>query len=167
MFTISKADLSDTIEIMNIMNQAKKLLPQPSWYITDEESFVRRHMAESGFILKASQNNQIGGFLLIRFPSMEEDNLGQYLSLPKKDLLFTAHAESVAVAPSFRGNGIQWKLLSEAAAILKQQNFLHFMATVHPDNKASLISFQKAGFSIVKTVKKYGGFDRHILHKSL
>lgn len=167
MFTISRATLSDLDEIMNIMNKAKTLLPNPTWYVADEETFVRRHVEESGFILKASQDNQIAGFLLIRIPLMEEDNLGFSFNFPTEELQKTAHAESTAVLSTFRGHGIQAKLLFAAEFLLRQQNFIHLMATVHPDNIASLRSFQKTGFSIVKTVKKYGGFDRHILHKTL
>lgn len=167
MFTISRATLSDSDEIMNIMEEAKNLLPNPTWYVTDDETYVRRHIKGTGFILKASVDNQIAGFLLIRIPFMEEDNLGFSLNFPPEELQKTAHAESTAVRPEFRSHGIQSLLLAEAELLLRQQHFLHLMATVHPDNKASLRSFQKNGFSIVKTVKKYGGFDRHILHKTL
>lgn len=167
MYTISKATSSDISEIMNIMKEAKTLLPDPSWYVDDDEAFIRRHIDDAGFILTASYDDQIAGFLLIRFPFMEEDNLGFSLHLPSDELQKTAHAESTAVRPIFRGHGIQSRLLLEAKVRLREQNFLHLMATVHPDNQASLVSFQKNGFTIVKTVKKYGGFDRHILHKSL
>lgn len=175
MLTIQRAKQSDVSTITNMMQEAIALLPDPAWYVADDEDFVRCHIKETGFVLNAFWNGAIAGFLMIRFPEKSEDNLGYSLFEewnsqnldPKAELLKTAHMESVVVRPSFRGHHIQKELITEAISILKKQNFRHLMATVHPENKASLISFQKNGFQIKATVKKYGGLSRHILYRAI
>lgn len=175
MLTIQKAKLSDTPMIVTLMQEAFSLLPDSSWYVADDEDFVYRHIIKSGFVLNGFWEDAIAGFLMVRIPREEEDNLGYSLISkweiqnlnPTFELLKTAHIESTAVRPIFRGHQIQKQLIAEAVTILKRQNFHHLMATVHPDNKASLISFQKNDFQIISTVKKYGGLNRHILYRPL
>ena len=167
MIKIEKANLADLTEIMAIMEEAVSLLPDSSWYVDDNASFVRKHIENTGFILKAHTGKEIAGFLIIRFPAMEEDNLGRCLSFSKKDLLQTAHTESVAVRPSFRGQNIQSLLIKHGETILQNMEYHHLMASVHPDNQASLISFLRCGFEIKDTVEKYGGLKRHILYKRI
>lgn len=175
MLTIQRAKQSDVPAITNMMQEASALLPDPTWYVADDEEFVRCHIKETGFVLNAFWNGAIAGFLIIRFPEKNEDNLGYSLFEewssqnldPKAELLKTAHMESVVVRPPFRSHHIQRDLITEAVSILKKQNYRHLMATVHPENMASLISFQKNGFQIKTTVKKYGGLSRHILYRSI
>lgn len=175
MLTIQRAKQSDVSAITKMMQEASALLSDSSWYVADDEDFVRCHIKETGFILNAFWDGTIAGFLMVRLPEKSEDNLGyslleqwtrQHLD-PETELFNTAHMESVVVRPPFRGHHIQRDLIAKAISILKEQHYRHLMATVHPENKASLISFQKNGFQIIETVKKYGGLSRHILYRSI
>jgi L-amino acid N-acyltransferase YncA len=172
---IQKAQACHVSLIHEMMEEALVHLPDPSWYVADDETFIRRHIETAGFTLLAFCDRKPAGFLIVRIPGKEEDNLGSYLCSeweknhldPMQELLMTAHMESVVVRPAFRGHGIQKALLREAIRLLQEQDFHHLMATVHPDNLASLSSFQACGFQILSTVKKYGGLRRHILYQSL
>jgi L-amino acid N-acyltransferase YncA len=172
---IQKAQARHVSLIHEMMEEALVHLPDPSWYVADDETFICRHIETSGFTLLAFCDHKPAGFLIVRIPGKEEDNLGSYLCSKwekndlnsMQELLLTAHMESVVVRPAFRGHGIQKALLLEAIGLLQEQGFHHLMATVHPDNLASLSSFQACGFQILSTVKKYGGLRRHILYRSL
>ena len=71
--------------------------------------------------------------------------------------------ESVGVHPDFRGNGLQYRLLSEAEKYLDM--YRYFMATVYPMNTYSLQNFQKLGYEIMLKKQKYTGIERYVLRK--
>lgn len=77
-----------------------------------------------------------------------------------------AHMETVVISKEYQGNKLQLKLMKAAEEILKDTIYQFFFATVHPDNQYSLNNFINLNYSIITTVKKYGGLDRHILYKN-
>lgn len=167
MFILTYASENDVQSILAIIQKALPLLPDPSWFIADSEEFFRSHIKEKGFTLKAMADNQMAAFLTVRFPGTDSDNLLYSLDDIKEDLLKAAHIESCVVSPEYRGNHLEYKLIKEAIAILKDSPYTHLLGTAHPDNLASVKSFLDNGFHIAKTTEKYGGFLRHILHKTL
>lgn len=167
-FTIRRADLADLDSIMAIMETAVQTANQADWFVADNRDFVKRHLRQEGFVLLAdNQNQQTAGFLIVRFPGLAMDNLGLEFDDSKDRLLKTAHIETVAVLPDFRGNGLQVRLVQAAETLLSQTPYCYFMATVHPDNHYSLNSMIRQGYRILSTTTKYGGLDRHILYKNL
>ena len=65
MIQIKYADAADVPDIMALMNLAKELTENKEWYSTDDEAFVRRHLTEEGFILKAVDEDQLAGFFIL------------------------------------------------------------------------------------------------------
>lgn len=161
---ICRAGEADTAAIRFIMDQAVSS-DRNGWYVDDDADFIEAHIRREGYTLKCMVNGVMAGFLIIRHPEMAEDNLAVYLNLPMERRMKTAHMESVSVLPAFRGYGIQTRLLQTAARMEKQHGYLDLMATVHPDNRYSLENFLKEGYRIVAEDRKYGGYDRVILHK--
>lgn len=162
---IKKADYHDMDAITRLNTEANKYLEDPSWFCMDEPDFITRHIGGEGFILKASDNQILAGFLIVRFPNQAEDNLGIYLNLTKEQMRQVAHMETVVISKDYQGNKLQLKLMKAAEEILKDTAYQYFFATVHPDNQYSLNNFIRLNYRIVTTVKKYGGLDRHILYK--
>lgn len=164
-YTIRKALESDIDAILSVMEAAVAVLPSPAWYVPDDRAFLVQHINGHGFTLVAVREEVIVAFLVVRFPGTEADNLGTYLNPDADGARRVAHMESVAGRPCECGHGLQRKLLEAAEAILAPTDYLHWMATVHPDNRYSLANFQCLGYREVTRVKKYGGLDRIILHK--
>ena len=96
---IRYAEQADVPEIMKIMTTASRLVEDAKWYSMDDESYVRRHIDQEGFVLKALIDKKTAGFLLVRYPKDAKDNLGEYLNLTKQESLMVAHMESAAVLP--------------------------------------------------------------------
>lgn len=180
MFTIDYATKYDIPAIMSIIKTAMELLPNPDWFVDDTEEFFTSHIEKNGFTLKAIPKNdttatsekaaartKTAAFFTIRFPKHDEDNLGRSLNLTQDELLKVAHMETAVVHPDYRGNHLEQRLMAEAVKILQDTPYRYLMGTVHPDNTASVKSFINNGFSIVKTVPKYGGRLRHIMLKKL
>lgn len=165
MIIIEKSQEQDVKRIFDIMNTVKETIQDDDLFCADSKEFITMHIHEAGFILKAVYNEEIIGFLIVRIPKYEEDNLGLDIQLNHKELEKVAHIESVVILPVHRGKGLQKRLMMEAENILSKNGFRYLMATVHPKNLPSLNNFTKLGYEIVKTVRKYGGKKRHILFK--
>lgn len=183
---IRRAVLEDVKAIAGLINEAVKGLEDSSWFVADDEAFIRRHISEpaESFILTAwskadeawtgagaVQPETLAAYLIVRHPGQEEDNLGLYLQEYQADIQLenVFHMESAAVSRCFAGNHLQYWLMKEAEEKLKRTNSgcIWLCGTIHPDNKKSLHTFQKLGYGIVATVKKYGGLDRHIVVKKI
>lgn len=170
-FSICLAEEKDVDDIYRLMCEAKAGLSNPDYYEADDREYVRRHIREEGFTLIAKADEVPAGFLMIRYPGLNEDNLLMDMidkadaEKPEEQLLKALHFESAAVLSSFRGHGIQKKLMLEALELLKSTNYLYYLATVHPDNAASLISLKQCGFKVVGRLTKYGGMDRLLLYR--
>lgn len=167
MIQIKYADAADVPDIMALMNLAKELTENKEWYSTDDEAFVRRHLTEEGFILKAVDEDQLAGFFIARYPGDAEDNLGKYWNLTNAKLHQVAHMESAAVHPDYRGRGIQKELMARGERILKQKGYYYLMGTAHPDNVYSVNNFLKLGYEILTKTEKYGGLPRYVFGKMM
>lgn len=166
---ILTASAADTAEIYRIMTQAHSLAPDPGWYCTDSEDYIREHIVnpDAGIVFKAVEQDCLAAFFIIHFPGNTPDSLGRYMNLDPQALSGVAHMDSLAVRPGYRGRGLQYQLMSHGEQYLSTTSYCHLMGTVHPDNRYSLGNFLKLGYRIAATTQKYGGLPRHVLYKSL
>ena len=164
---IEYATRKDLPTIMQIMHAALELTEDKSWYAVDGEEFVGKCIEGQGFTLKAIVDGQIAGFLTVRYPWKEEDNLGEYIGLSEEEKMYVAHMESAAVLPEYRGLRIQNQLMAKGFALLNQTEYKYVMGTAHPDNIFSVNNFLKLGYEIVADVKKYGGLRRYVFNQRI
>ena len=116
---IESAGLPDIPQIMQIIEEACQQIENPDWYSVDDQAFMEAHIERNGFILKAVASgeesmDEIAGFLVVRFPGNDADNLGKYLALPEEEMERVAHMESAAVRSAYRGLGLQNQLMQYA-----------------------------------------------------
>lgn len=164
---IEYATINDLPAIMNIMHTALGLVEDKFWYAVDSEEFVAKCIEGQGFTLKAVVDGNIAGFLTVRYPWMEEDNLGDYIGLSDEEKMYVAHMESAAVLPEYRGLRIQNQLMARGFELLKETKYRYVMGTAHPDNVFSVNNFHKLGYEIVADVKKYGGLRRYVFSQTI
>ncbi len=164
-----KAISTDAQFLSEAMQKIQSAMWDPSLYVIDSLEDIQQSIdGVHGFGLLAYENEIPVGYFIFRFPDPEEnDHLGDYLHLTKEEKKHVVYMDSTGVFPQFRSHGIQGKLLSAGEALLKNTPYSIAMCTVSPDNPASLHTFTKHGYQIIATAKKYGGFLRHILYKSL
>ena len=160
-----KATYENVSEINNIMQIAKSRIADSSWFFADNEDFIKRHITNEGFIIKAVIDQHISGFLIVRFPGVAKDNLGNYLHLDQIELMKVAHMESTAVLPEYRGRHILYSLINCAESYLEPTDYSRFMATVHPDNKYSWRNLERLGYNILLSIEKKGYLPRHVVCK--
>ena len=164
---IEYATLDDLTTIMEIMHTALELVEDKSWYAVDSEEFVGKCIEGQGFTLKAMVDGNIAGFLTVRYPWKDDDNLGDYIGLSEEEKMFVAHMESAAVLPEYRGLRVQNQLMAKGFELLKETEYKYVMGTAHPDNIFSVNNFLKLGDEIVADVKKYGGLRRYVFNQTI
>lgn len=166
MIQIRRAKCTDVDKIMEIMNEAVDKT-KPDWYAIDDRDFVCRHINDEGVTLLAFCKCEITGFMIVRFPKLNDDNLGQYISLDNEELLKVAHMESVAIDKRYIGLKLQQKLMIAAEKSIDKSGYKYIMATAHPDNKYSVNNFKVLNYKVVAEDIKYGGLKRIIFVKNL
>lgn len=164
-----KATTKDAPLLANAMRQIRASMADPTMYVIDTEDDIRHSIdGIHGFALLAKEEEELAGFFIFRYPDIEEeDHLGAYLNLDETEKKSVVYMDSVAVFPKFRGQGLQKQLLLEGEKILRDTSYSTALATVSPDNPASLNTLLGAGFQIIATAPKYSGLLRHVLYKDL
>lgn len=154
--------------IYSLMRQVQKGMGDPSLFVCDDLEYVLEHVNKKGFIVKAENSaRELVASFLIRYPKLEEDNLGYDLGFSSEKLEEVAHMESVVVREDYRGSGIQQKMLQYAEKRIREDGYRYCMATVAPGNVFSKSNFLKQGYECKLTKLKYGGKERDILLKVL
>ena len=143
---IKKANAEDLYDIFSLMKQVYDDLEDKSLFVCDDIEFIKQQLTESGFGVITKVNNSIAGCLIVRFPELESDNLGLDIGIADDELSKVVHIEAVVVAKKFRGHRLQKKMIKYAEQIIDSKKYYHLMATVSPDNHASLKSFLNCKF---------------------
>ena len=168
-FNFRLADVDDLSDIMELMNQTRDTVCPKEWFVEDTEDSVRHILSGNGFIILAipQDSEEMAGFFIIKFPGLSEENLGNWIAFSDDKLLLSAHMESTAVYPAFRGYHLQAQMAAEAEKLLIKMPYHYLFATIHPDNHYSMKNMLSRDYHVIKKAKMYGGLDRAILLKKI
>ena len=159
---IRQANPADVSALDKLLQETARGL-SPAVFCRDDRAFLAAHINEQGFILLAEEA-QLAGMVMVRFPGLAADHLGRDVGWQTERLIGACHLESLAVHPHYRGQGLQRRLLAAAEAHLAE-DYTEILATVAPENAASLRNFICMGYTVIAQVEKYGGYTRYILYK--
>lgn len=166
---IKEATIKDIDEILKLKKDIWDKLENKEWYVIDgtNRDFLNRELQNNGLILKAINNNKIVGFLIIRNCLKKDNSIIQKLHFENKaDMCI--ELSNGAVDSEYRGNNLYIEMAKKAEEIMiNRYNKKYILATVHPDNMASLKSLLKIGYKIICKSKMYDNLDRYILLKDL
>lgn len=166
---IKEATIKDIDEILKLKKDIWDKLENKEWYVIDgtNRDFLNRELQNDGLILKAINNNKIVGFLIIRNCLKKDNSIIQKLHFENKaDMCI--ELSNGAVDSEYRGNNLYIEMAKKAEEIMiNRYNKKYILATVHPDNMASLKSLLKIGYKIICKSKMYDNLDRYILLKDL
>ncbi len=170
-FLIRPAQQDDVSAIAAVMRAAMEQLPEPDWFVPDDEEYLCAHLAgPAGFCQVATtMDGTLAAYFTVKLAGTAPDALGHYLEMDEAGLCATAQMDSCCVAPLYQGNSLEGKLLLSAEERLRRYPggpWKCALGTVHPDNLASLYSFLHRGYWIAAADQScYGGKRRHILRK--
>ena len=145
-FLIRPAAEADLPVLFSIMEQGLASVPK-GWFAGETMEFLQTHLSGQGFILLAqTPDGTVAGYFAARFPKDAPDNLGLDVGLPEEELPFVAHGELAVVAPAFRGQGLQLRLLEALEGRLCRLGYRHLLCTIHPENRFSRRNMEAAGY---------------------
>ena len=170
-FELRPARPADVEAIMQVMADAMANLQHPEWFVPDDAVYMAEHISgPKGFCLVAEEKTTgaLAAYFTVKLAGTAPDALGWQLGMSEEELNTTAQMDSCCVAPPYQGNGLEGKLLLMAEDTLRGSRYRHLLATVHPDNAASLYTGLHRGYTIAANhVICYGDKVRDILHKEL
>lgn len=169
-FQIVRAELSDAAAIAEVIQKVYENMEEKAWYVADNAQYTEKMLRTGkgkGYMAIAEDTKKIAGVFMVTFPGPSADNLGNDLSFSREQLLLTAHMDSAAVLPKYRGNHLQHRLMQEAESDLRTMGYRYLLCTIHPDNRFSQANALRQGYKVVKTTEKYGGYLRDILMKTI
>ncbi len=170
-FELRPARPADVEAIMQVMADAMANLQHPEWFVPDDAVYMAEHISgPKGFCLVAEEKTTgaLAAYFTVKLAGTAPDALGWQLGMSEEELNTTAQMDSCCVAPPYQGNGLEGKLLLMAEDTLRGSRYRHLLATVHPDNAASLYTGLHRGYTIAANhVICYGDKVRDILYKEL
>lgn len=191
-YTLRAATLDDAFEIWSVMDSCANAMEQKEHFICDDLDYVKDILSGHGFAVVACNiEGKIVGNLLVKYPGLEEENLGYDVFtkpykhsiaddkntfaettnhsplLSKENLMKVVHMDSASVLPKHRGNKLEARMISFAETLVDTSKYYYAFATVAPGNTASLKSLERNGYQVMVTKEKYGGLMRCVMMKEL
>ena len=191
-YYLRPATLKDAGEIHSIMDTCYQALERKEYFICDDLEYVKDILSGNGFgVVACDVNDKIVGNLLVKYPGLEEENLGydvfaapgkvknltqkstflptdeSTIGLTPDNLKRVLHMDSASVLPEHRGHGLESKMIAFAETLVDTSKYCYSFATVAPENTASLRSLKRNGYTIMTTKEKYDGYVRCVMMKEL
>ena len=166
---IEEATINDIDKIIKLKQEVWDKLENKDWYIIDSinQEWLKKRLENSGIIIKAVDKNKIVGFLIINNSLKKEKDIIKKVNLEEQTDI-CIELSNGAVDSAYRGNHLYIKMIQKAEKIIKSRyHKKYILATVHPDNIASLNSILKIGYEVKCRTKMYGDLDRYIVIKEL
>ena len=166
-FTFRSALPSDIDILVELEKRVESGLPCREMFAIDGPEFYEPIVAGAGHILLAfDEKNALAGVSVVRYPAADDpENLGLELGFRRTDLLRVRHAESIFIRPDCGGHGLASQLLHKNLGITDSCERDLVLATIWPNNYASLKLHLACGFQIRAFALKYGGKPRFVLLK--
>lgn len=167
---IAQNDLAGISEAAGITWHVWERMEHKEWYAPDEIKVISRRLhGGEGFVYRAveAESGETAGVFIVIIPGITKENLGNDAGFDRELLGKTAHMDSAAILPKFRGYALQQRLAEAAEAELLRLGYHILMCTVHPDNCFSRSNMLKQGYRVIGAAEKYGGHRREILMKEL
>lgn len=169
MVRIEEASCKDIDEIVFLKQSIWNEMKNKDWYVISgtNKEFLNDVLKREGMILKAVDGDTIVGFLIIENHLNADSEIIKKLHL-EKDIDFCIEMDNAGVKREYRGNKLQEQMLKEAEVkMTSKYKIKYILATVHPDNKASLRSLLSMGYQIQSLEEMYQGKKRYIVYKNI
>lgn len=166
---IKEATVNDIGEIIKLKREIWDKLENKDWYVISgtDSNCLRGELENNGIILKALDCGKIIGFIIMCNSLAKENEIVKKLHL-ENEVNMCIELCNGAVDAEYRGNNLYTEMAKKAEEIIiNRYEKKYILATVHPDNLASLKSLVKIGYKVICKTKMYGNLDRCILIKRL
>lgn len=156
---------SDLQSVIDLNETIYAALPDKSVLRHNSPEMIASCLEEPNVTLGIWDGNVLVAIGMLYVPQcLEEDHFhdlnlqGDYKSANQKLFL---------VRNTYRGQGLQRKLIREVEKIAVAKGYNLLCTTVAPNNDFSINNFLKEGYIYAKTEEKYGGLVRNLYYKKL
>lgn len=155
---IKFATHSDIQKILDVQQAALKEIRNEDMLVTLSEEEITQNVND-GVLCICQVDGRTAAFRSMHIPG--EDYLGKYIALDPVDRDKLIYSDITIVHPDYRGRGLQ-KVLGEWLFQAIDNKYKIIMATVHPDNIASIKDKFHHGMKIVAIDNIYGEKVRYV-----
>jgi len=162
-------DLSYIDKIMEFQQNIYDGLENKDFYsCSDKEDFEKTINSKGKIIgfVSLTNNELISIGVYIEY-GYENHNYGYDLEIKGEELLKVGQLEATLVSEAYRGNRLQKIMCEILEEVGKKAGMKYICATVAPNNKYSVNTFNELGYRIMADKLKYGGLRRYILMKEI
>ena len=162
-------DLSYIDKIMKLQNEIYEGLENREFFVRSSREEFETAIRENGTILgclSLEDDELIAIGVYIEY-GYNEHNYGYDIKIQGEELLKVGQIEATIVSEKYRGNKLQKMICEFLEKISKDSGMNCICATVAPNNKYSLNTFEKLGYNVMEDKLKYGGLRRYVLMKKL
>ena len=154
-------------DILALQERAFADLPDASWLRRNSREAFALCLQPPHTALGAFYEGRLIAFAILFLGGDGKENLGLDMTMPPEDLSRVANYKIVIADPAYRGNRLQIRLGQQLEQIATELGIHTLCATCAPDNSYSLRNLLQLGYSIDKTLFKYGGQARYLLCKAI
>ena len=155
----------DAEALFKLQCRVHREMPEPEWFVPAAFDQLQAQL-EKGMFLTLWAGEEPVAYLSLLCCGRDEENYAFDLGLPRAQWNSWGNIDSVLVAPEYRGNGIQKRLLKETE-LCRPGHITAFGTTVSPDNIYSAAAMRAFGFETVCEKEMYGGHLRMLMTKQL
>ncbi|KDA92511.1 GNAT family N-acetyltransferase [Pantoea agglomerans] len=166
MCVIKKAELVDVDNILNLQQKIWEDLDNKKNLQTSSKEFIEYCISIGGVVYLIYEGDVLIGYRFIYFPKKREFNLGRGI-IPDDQLETVAHLDTTCLLKEFRGKGIGKDLAGLSIDFIAENKMQHVLATVAPNNIASMKVMFYAGLKIVDYTSDFNEKERYIFHNCL
>ncbi len=160
-----KATAADLAAFAALQQAVHDAMPCPEQFVTNSDDELRRDLAE-GLCIGVWAEGALAAYGILRYCGENDHNYARYLDVPAADWQYWANGDTIVVAPEWRGNGLQQKLMQLLEA-WRRPDIIGVGCTVSPENAYSLENIRAMGFSVYVRRQMYGEHDRYVMEKRL
>ncbi|MBE5745772.1 MAG: GNAT family N-acetyltransferase [Clostridiales bacterium] len=159
--TIRKLTEKDKNLLYNLINNIEANLEDKTFWLPIKDKAKENFFNENWTLFYgAFKDDKLIGACALFFNEYEYGETLSYL----KHIPINSCAEigRCMVHPDYRGNNIMQLINAKLIKEAKKRNINYILATAHPKNFASNISFEKLNFKSIKTIVKENIYSRNI-----
>ncbi len=163
MSSLTRLEPSHLPEIIALHHKVIADLP-PGNAATETDQFFNDHLDRCGQIFGVFKDDRLIAYCVLGLPRDGDPNFGLDHGIPAPLLGKVAHIDGVAIAPEWRGQGWQRKMVQHRIDVARKHGRTIMLSTVAPTNFPSLVSTVSTGLSIHGLIRKFGG-NRFLLRR--
>ena len=163
-FTFRECTLSSFETILSMQEKTLAALPDKEILRRNTPEMLKECLTAPNVTLGAWDGDRLAAFSVLYFPHNQEEDLSLCLEGVDTEGLKAANYKLCIVDEDYRGNSLQYQLAMRLERYALSAGVRILCSTASPNNLYSTRNIRKAGYTLNRTLEKYG-FQRELYYK--